>query len=243
MSSSFNVKADSYSRFAVVQRQLADWLAEWLEPAEQVAALTALEFGAGDGLFTRYLAPCFASTTAVDIAPRMIEQGNRVLPHVEWRVDDAWCLENEPVDRLFSASLLQWCEDPAKVLRHWRTLAKPNGRMLHGFYVAPTLIDWQSIANLRSPIIWRSPEQWKSYFCEAGWTILRSEAHPRVLRFDSALDLLRFFHHTGAITRRNTPIGTLRQMMATYDRDFAIAKEDRAVTSTWTFFRIEVANR
>jgi SAM-dependent methyltransferase len=239
----FNIKADSYSQFAVVQRQLAEWLAEWLEPAERVHGLAALEFGAGEGLFTRLLAAKFARITAVEIAPRMVELGHQALPYVDWRVADAWCFENEPVDRLFSASLLQWSDDPASVLRHWRTLAKRNGRMVHGFYVTPTLVDWESIASVRSPIVWRTPLQWQELFREAGWTVLRSEARTHVLTFASALELVRFFHRTGSVTPRKTPVATLRRTISAYDRNFTSRDGGRAVTSTWTFFRIEAMNR
>lgn len=238
----FNAKAGSYARHAVVQRQLARWLAEWLEPVERMASLTALEFGSGDGQFTRMLAARFSRVIAIDSAPQMVARGTRLLPRMEWRVADAWSVKNRPVDRLFSASLLQWCDDPASVLRHWRTLAKREAKMLHGFYVAPTLIEWQSMEEWSSPIEWRGPQQWETYFRDAGWTLLRSEAERRELRFSSALELLRFFHRTGAITPRNTPLATLRRMIAAYDCKFRCGEFGSPVTSTWTFFRIEVAN-
>ena len=243
MIAKFNDRSDSYARSAVVQRDLAVWLADWLEPSGPGAPLAALELGAGDGLFTRLLARRFVRLSAVDLAPRMVDRGQRLLPHVQWRVADAWCLDGEPVDRLFSASLLQWCDDPIPVLRHWRTLVKRGGRMLHGFYVAPTLIEWQSLAETRSPVDWRSPSQWLACFREAGWHVLRSEAHVRARPFASALELLRFFHHTGALTPGRTPIGRLRGILTDYDRNFAFPKGTSGVTTTWTFFRIEAINR
>ena len=238
----FDRRADSYARFAVVQHRLAAWLAEWLEPADAAADVTALELGAGDGLFTRFLAPRYAPLTAVDIAPRMVDEGRRGMPCVAWRVADAWQLDGEPVDRLFSASLLHWCHDPVAVLRRWRRLTRPGGRMLHGFYVAPTLAEWQSLAAARSPVEWRSPTQWIAYFREAGWSVLRNEAQTRVERFASALDLFRFLHHTGAVAPRRTPVASFRRMIADYDRNFRSTPGGAAVASTWTFFRIEAVN-
>jgi SAM-dependent methyltransferase len=238
----FNGRAATYTSFAVVQQCLAAWLAEWLEPLACSAGLTGLEFGAGPGLFTRFLAGRLRRLTATDTAPNMVELGRRQLPHVEWRVADAWRLDGPCVDRLFSASLLHWCADPVLVLSDWRRLTRRGGRMLHGFYVAPSLAEWQSIDGTYSPVNWRSPSQWEAWMREAGWVVLRSETQTHVQRFASALDLFRFFHRTGAIAPRHTPIANLRRILAEYQRKFAPPIGAPAVTSTWTFFRVEAAN-
>src|SRR3972149_878124 len=85
----FDRRADSYARFAVVQHRLAAWLAGGVGAAAAAADVTALELGAGDGLFTRFLAPRYAPLTAVDIAPRMVDAGRRGMPCVSWRVGGA----------------------------------------------------------------------------------------------------------------------------------------------------------
>jgi SAM-dependent methyltransferase len=245
MNATFNAKAHSYARFAVVQRDLAAWLAEWLEPMEATGRLAALEFGAGDGLFTRRLAGRFETLTAVDVAPQMVARGARALPYVQWRVADAWSfapLDGMVVDRLYSASLLQWGRNPEVVLRHWRTLVARGGRMLHGFYVAPTLMEWQSVARERSPIGWRHPAQWLTSFDDAGWRVLRSESETRVHHFASALALLRFFHNTGTAAPQHTPVGEMRAMLADYDRRYAGGDQADGVATSWTYFRIETVN-
>lgn len=240
MSLQFDRRANSYSQAAVVQQRLAAWLAEWLEPLEQTRLLSALELGPADGLFTSVLAPRFRCLRAMDIAPRMIERGRCQLPQVEWCVGDGRCPEGPSVDRLYSASFLQWCDEPITVLRRWRTLAKEGARMLHGFYVAPTLSEWQSVAPGRSPIAWRNPSEWLELFREAGWRVLRSDSCKHTQPFASAMDLVRFFHQTGATTSNRTPVGELRQAISAYDQQFAIANGSTGVKSTWTFFRIEV---
>ena len=239
MTAKFDLRADTYSRFATIQSELASWLAQWLEPPTATAALQAFDLGAGEGLFTQLIAPRFAQLTAVDCAPRMVEQGRQTLPEVLWRVDDAWSLQSDPVDRLFSASLLQWCDEPVRVLRHWCSLAKPDAKMLHGFYVAPTLPEWESMQGSHSPIVWHNPQQWTSYFEQAGWRVLRSATQQRIMKFKSARQLLRFFHRTGAVVPRRTSVTSLRKMIADYDTQFALGNGDGGVRSTWTFFRIE----
>lgn len=238
----FHENAGSYSDFAVVQRQLAAWLAEWLEPNAHTTGLSALEFGAGDGMFTQYLVPRFHRITAIDIAPRMTEEGRRRLPAVTWQVEDAWRTNYRCVDRLYSSSFLHLCVDPAPVLRRWRRLIKAGGRMLHGMYVAPSLAEWETIMGGCSIVAWRSPTQWLSLLRDAGWKVLRGESQTHTEHFASALDFVRFLHHTGATARCLTPIADLRRMIADYQRRFTICEGTTAVTSTWTFFRVEVGN-
>ena len=130
----------------------------------------------------------------------MVERGRSAVPSARWQVGDAWSLDAAPVDRLYSASLLQWCPTPRKTLAHWRDSVKPGGRMLHGFYVAPTLWEWETLAGSSPGLKWRTADEWDAAFREAGWRVLRREVQQRSVRFDSALALLRFFHKTGAAT-------------------------------------------
>jgi SAM-dependent methyltransferase len=251
----FNECAESYADHAVVQRALAAWLAEWLEPSQSLRELSALELGAGDGCFTRYLAERAGRLTAIDEAPRMVRRGRRAVSSARWRVGDAWTIAAEPVERLYSASLLQWCPSPVETLRHWRRAVKPGGRMLHGFYVAPTLWEWESLAGPARGLAWRTPAEWEEAFQEAGWRVLRHEAQHRSVRLESALALLRFFHKTGAATPVGTGAGKLQRMLREYDARFAWNATVNAdsteapanalaggVVSTWAFFRIEAAN-
>ena len=238
----YDDRAASYSRLAIVQRGLASWLAEWLEESRTAAWQTALEFGAGDGLFSRFAVDRYANFVATDISPRMVEQGRGRLPHVTWQVADAWDYAGPAVDRLFSASLLQWCPDPQRVLNQWRSVTQPGGRMLHGFYVAPTLAEWYSIAGDKSPLEWRNANRWRQLFHEAGWTIVRSESRTYVQEFPSGLELLRFLRHTGATCGSSPTIAELRRHITTYERKFPARDTAGGVTSTWTMFRIEALN-
>jgi SAM-dependent methyltransferase len=237
----YEERAESYSRLAIVQRGLASWLAEWLENPKLAAWQTAVEFGAGDGIFTRCAAERYAKFIATDISPRMVEQGRRQMPDVTWIVADAWEYVGPAADRLFSSSLLQWCPDPESTLRQWRTITLPGGRMLHGIYVSPTLAEWYSIGGIESPLEWRTADRWRQLFHEAGWTILRSECRTYVQDFPSGLDFIRFLRHTGATCGSSPSLAELRQRIATYERKFSAKDLPGGVTSTWTMLRIEVA--
>ncbi|MBX3425035.1 MAG: methyltransferase domain-containing protein [Pirellulales bacterium] len=244
MTAAFDARAHSYAKHAFIQRDAAAWLAEWLEPQGSTASLAAIEFGPGDGVFTRRLAGRFASLRAVEIAPRMVARGAKALPEVVWSVGDAWRPERlgrQLVDRLYSSSMLQWCPDPTGVLRRWRRQLRPGGRTLNGFYVAPTLSEWRSLGAACSPFVWRSPHDWTRTFADAGWRVLRSESQTRKYLFPTALDLLRFFHRTGAVVPQKTPAGAVRRMLRELDRRYAASSTARGVPTEWTFFRIEAA--
>jgi SAM-dependent methyltransferase len=250
----FDESADTYAEHALVQRAMARWLGEWLEPAESLRQLRALELGAGDGCFTRHLAERTSSLTAIDEAPRMVQRGRDAVPSVHWRVGDAWTIGAKPVDRLYSASLLQWCPTPREALAQWRRVVQPGGRMLHGFYVAPTLWEWESLAGPSRGLTWRTAEEWDVAFREAGWGVLRHEVERRRVRFESALALLRFFHKTGAATTVGMSAGTVRRILREYEARFAwrgrsVETDEECarslsygIVSTWAFFRIEAVN-
>lgn len=66
----------------------------------------ALELGCGEGFFARRLDAAGWRTTAVDIAPAMIEAARRAgPPSVDWRVDDACSLDGLPADRRFELAV------------------------------------------------------------------------------------------------------------------------------------------
>lgn len=245
MPASFDARADSYAEAAVVQRELASWLVEWLEPAETTRGLSAIDLGAGDGLFTQYLLGRFQGLTAVDISPRMVERGAARFPDAAWQVGDAWnwLPAGGPADRLYSASLLQWCPDPQAVLGRWREVAAPAARMLHGFYAAPTLDEWHSLQPNPAPVTWRTPREWLARFRAAGWRVMRSETTVRTFRFPSAIDLLRFFHRTGVADPGQLTAGQTRAILRELDRRHAAANGASGVPTEWTFMRIEVERR
>lgn len=111
--------------------------------------------------------------------------------------------------------------------------------MLHGFYAAPTLAEWQTATGISSPVVWRNVSQWRELFREAGWTILRSQTRLHVEPFPSALAVLRFFHRTGAVTPRQASVGALRRMLADFSHRSADPPGTARVMTTWMFFRIE----
>ncbi len=232
----FNEQANAYNAHARIQRDLADWASAWLEPVVPPAA-TAVELGAGTGLFTQHVAKAVPQLVATDVATRMVDAGRQDFPQIQWRVMDAWSPTPEPWDRIYSSALLQWAPDPEAVLSRWRNYLRPGGRMLHAFFVAPTLPELGRLGPDLVPLRWHPRRQWEQAFVKAGFHVERAETDTRPYVFNGgATELLRALHGTGAVVANRASPGRLRQLLRRYDAECATAE---GVVSTWTFFRIE----
>lgn len=231
----FDQRAETYAEHAHVQRQMADWLAEWLPAA---AGGRALEYGAGEGMFTRRALPHFNEVHAVDLAPRMVAVGRERAPEAVWTQGDAWRGDglSSEVDAVLSASLMQWCPDPEAILRRWRNSLRPGVTMLHGFYAAPTLGELHALQGGATLLEWRGVEQWRAALVNAGWTVERMEAQEHSVRYCSALDLLRSLHGVGAVRRGGLRGTRLRRLIREYDQRHALP--EGGVYAGWTYCRV-----
>ncbi|MEM8550568.1 MAG: methyltransferase [Verrucomicrobiota bacterium] len=230
----FNEQAETYAAQAHIQADLAAWTSEWLQ--EGSGRSSALELGAGPGVFTEYLLDRFSQVHATDISPAMIKVGEAAYPAANWSLVDGWQPSVGRYDATVSASLMQWCPQPTEALRRQALTLKPGGRLLHGFYVDPTLTEFRSLAPGWLPLPWRSQSAWLAHVEAAGLRILRAGSLECRYDFSDARALLRFFQLTGAVSCRRASPGRLRRFMREYERRFATAD---GVSSTWQFFRIE----
>jgi malonyl-CoA O-methyltransferase len=234
---SFDRAARTYNTHAWVQRDLAQWLAEWLPSARKGLAL---EVASGTGLFTQKLLPWAGRLIATDASPAMVRQGAAASPEAEWRVAAADDLPAVPADWIFSSSFLQWAQDPDQLLTHWRSRLAPGGRILAGCFVAPTLAELQEVLPDASPLCWRTASEWEDTILHAGLTLIRAEQQTRTYRFSSSLDLFRSLHGVGAAPSRKLAGAALRAVARRYDERFG-SKD--GVPSTWTLFRFEAGRQ
>lgn len=234
----FNSKAAGYPGSAFLQKELAAWTAEWLPSAAQ----QVLELGAGCGFLTVDLVQRYSGVTATDEAPAMVELGSALVPQADWHCLDAWKPDglDTQVDLLCSSGLLQWCPDPSGFFRTWRQYIRPGGRMLHGFFTAPTLSEWQSVSPVPPPLQWRSADAWQDAATQAGFVHCRFQTDCRKVTFANTRDLLSFVHKTGA-TENRRPVNpvALRRAINLYDQRFNCGSPSAQVYSTWTFCRME----
>jgi SAM-dependent methyltransferase len=235
MTAKFDEQASEYDAKAIIQRDLASWTAEWLEP--RAFGLQGVEFGAGTGCFTRFVIQTGIDLRAVDLSPQMIDIGAEMEPKASWELGDAWKPSSKlNADRLFSCALLQWCPDPIAVLSRWHDCLSRNGRLLSGLFVSDTLPEFSQVLPGIEPFVWRSKAEWKNLFEKAGFKIFRSESSQRKYQFENARAVLRHLHHIGAVISGRFSVSALRTALLNYDTAFGT---HNGVPSTWTFFRIE----
>lgn len=235
MTAKFHEQAPEYHPSATIQRDLASWTAEWLEPS--ASGLEGVEFGAGTGYFTGFVIRTGMRLRAIDLSSHMIEVGSAMEPQASWETGDAW----EPsaklrTDRVLSCALLQWCPNPVLVLSRWRACLRDGGRLLSGLFVRDTLPELSQALPGVEPFAWRTEEEWKHLFEKAGLAVIRSETSERQYRFENACAVLRYLHRIGSVEPSRFSVGVLRAALQNYDAAFA---DSCGVPSTWTFFRIE----
>jgi malonyl-CoA O-methyltransferase len=233
----FGKKVISYEAHAMVQDDAADWLAQWLPDGQDCH--NCLELGAGTGLFTRHLVGRYPHIEASDIEPAMVALCREKYPAVAHNLRDAWTTQHDAGlwDLVTASSLLQWASKPTEAMQHWRKLIKPNGRILVGFFIEPSLPEMQAVTGTESPLVWRDADRWREIFHAAGLVPVRMESESKRYHYPSALDFWKSIHSTGtAVSRRISP----SQMMRFF-RDYELQFRDaEGVYATWTFCRAEL---
>lgn len=231
---SFDRHADTYDDHAYVQALAARRLADWITP--DLRRGPAVELGAGTGLLTRLLQPWYGVFQATDLAANMVSQGRRNAPAAIWAQMDARNA-SIPADTawIFSSSMLQWLEDPAATLAHWRRQA-PRARMGISVFAKGTLAELEDVLPGHAPLEWRSEQQWLSILKLAGWKAARHEAETAVSYHPSPADLLhtlRAFGGTGPRARISP--ARLREALQAYrERHPSTGK---GCPASWRVFR------
>lgn len=235
----FHRKAQSYDEHAIVQKDAAAWLAEWLPETSHPGR--CLELGAGTGIFTEYLPGRFEHLEVSDASDKMLEVCNQRVPGIPQSTRDAWSKANDPSnwDYLTSSSLLQWAPDPIDCLQNWKAMLKRNGRILLGFFAEPSLPEMIDILDGKSPIDWYKKSAWQKHFTQSGLTVERIEIDTRQYTYESPLHFWKSLHGTGATVSQRLAPSQMLKLFREYEKSYAHA--DGGVYATWTFCRAELS--
>lgn len=223
--------AAAYDAHAVVQRQVADWLAERIV-AVAPPAPRVLEVGCGTGFLTgatlsRLVCPDWLMT---DIAPAMLARGMAAHPAVRGRVMDGEYPDlpgESPFDLIVSSLAVQWFGDLDAGLRRLAGMLAPGGRMLVTTLVRGTFAAWHE-AHRAEGFVAGSPV----YPPVEGldWPV---ETRTFVQRHDTAADFMRALRAIGAGTPRDghrpIPPGAMRRIARRFEAGGAVATYEVAL--------------
>ncbi|HWH69782.1 MAG TPA: methyltransferase [Candidatus Sulfotelmatobacter sp.] len=229
----FDACAHAYDTYAGPQRVFAALVADFVQVR---SGEDILELGAGTGALTRHLsAKAGASLQATDASPAMVIQGRAAVPAAIWRELDAF---QEPVSQAslqVSSGLLQWAEEPVRVLRRWREALKRDGRMVHAFPCDPCLKEWRAVVK-ETPVVWRDEATWGELFSAAGLQVRRKELWVHQAVFPTALDMVRALHRSGVTGRARLGPGQLRQSLRAYEAQY---RQASGIVATWAWLAVE----
>jgi len=231
--SSFNDAALQYLAHADVQKEAALWLSEYI-PKERHG--TALELGAGPGLFTDYLLPWKGQLTISDISPRMVSLGKKRYPELTWEERDARINYSDSYDYIFSSSMLQWIEDPLACFKGINNQLKSDGKIIMSLFIEGSLMELNSFTQFSGPLSWKTEKTWINLLKEAGFSVTRSSSKKSIYYFPNSLECLRSLHAIGAAPNRLIRPPKLRTLLKAYDDRYRSAS---GIPVSWVFLRFE----
>jgi malonyl-CoA O-methyltransferase len=231
---SFSQAATTYDAAAVLQTQVRDELLRRLEVLRMEPEVV-VDLGAGTGQASIALKRRYPGgrIVAMDIAHGMLLQARKrqtLLRRFDRVVADAAALPlgDASVDMLFSSLMLQWCNDPDRVLRECRRVLRPGG-VLHFTTLGPdTLVElrksWQAAdpghAHVNRFI---DMHDLGDALVRAGFAEPVLDVERYTLTYDDARGLMRDLKEIGAHNatagraRGLTGKATLARMLAAYE--------------------------
>ena len=229
----FEACAESYEAHAAPQLAFAARVAEFTRVMSEERVV---ELGAGTGALTRHL--CEQGGVAIlatDVAPAMVRCGRAAVSGARWSILDAFGDRVPEATLQVSSGLLQWAEEPARVLRSWGASLAAGGRMVHAFPCEPCLKEWRELVP-QTPVRWRDETEWNEQFEMAGLRVERRALWIEPMHFSSALDLVRAMHRSGVTGSARLGPGRLREAVRRYE---ALHRNGAGVVSTWAWLAVE----
>lgn len=236
---SFSKHANTYDRYAQLQKSMAERLASLL-PAQLPD--NVLEIGCGTGLFTRHLlTQPIKQLVLNDIAPGMLKvlSNSITLPaNTKISSGNAERIHFEKVDLICANAVFQWFQNPKETLKKLNQALTRNGNLVFSTFGAETLVEFRQAANLLSPVNLYTKEVWARMIRDSGFSINLCDVEIRKTFFPSTMTLLKNLQQIGAAPVQMVKTGGLRKLMRDYDARFSTAQ---GVYATWELYYFSLA--
>lgn len=129
----FSRAASQYDHFAKIQSEIARDAMDFLPPQ----CGTTVDIGCGTGRVTRHLRAKSACVIAIDLAFGMLQHAQQQTKETSaqdilWLQGDAdhLPLRQGSVNTVFSSMVLQWCHEPAHIMREINRVLQPKGQVV-----------------------------------------------------------------------------------------------------------------
>ena len=222
---SFDLAAEGYDRAASVQAQIALRLVQKVLRRLSQPPETILDIGSGTGFVSvaaaRYWP--FATVTAMDAAPAMLDEARRKLPSLRTVRGDIANAALEPRhDVILSSMALHWLREPQKALWQWHKGLRPDGHMFIALLIEGSFAEWRdhcAAFGVRDGL-WPFPP------ADLADISQQSELEEMKVEYASATDFLRQLKHIGAATprpgHRPFDFASMRQLLAEAPEPFSV---------------------
>lgn len=226
--------ASAYDAHAVVQRQVADWLAERVV-AVAPPAPRVLEVGCGTGFLTGAALPRIdgADWLMTDIAPAMLARGLAKHPSARGRVMDGEYPDlpgEAPFDLIVSSLAVQWFGELEASLWRLASWLAPGGRLLVTTLTDGTFAAWHEAHRAEGFAAGSPVYPAADRLMATGWRVGRRTF---TQRHNSAADFMRALRAIGAGTPRDghrpIPPGAMRRIARRFEAAGAVATYEVAL--------------
>jgi malonyl-CoA O-methyltransferase len=237
---SFSKYAQSYDRYALLQKSMAERLASYLP---EIAPSHILELGCGTGIFTRYLLIMnINKLTLNDISPVMIDtlKSRLSIPSdTKFLIGNAEKISFGKTDLICANAVFQWFINPIVTLKYLKKSLNKTGSLLFSTFGSETLIEFRQTANLSDPVRLFSLNQWKNFIKNSGYKLNSINVEKRKIFYPTTLNLMKNLQQVGAAPVRVFNAGELRKFIRDYDKLFST--EQGGVYATWELFYFSIS--
>lgn len=219
--SHFEKSMDKYDENAIVQKFLAEILAE--ETALIRKNYTnILELGCGTGLLTKQLKEklLFKSYFANDLSEKSKKYLDKILPNYTFISGNAQKISpHTTFDLIISNAMFQWFKNLDEVVLKYKTLLNKNGILAFTTFSDENFLELKTLTGIS--LEYKSEKELKKIL-EKNYKILKLQSYKKVIEFNTPLELLYHLKNTGvnSLSGRHWEFSDVKDFCQKYKKTF-----------------------
>ena len=213
----------TYDNHAIVQREMAQKLTDFVFESCGKDYKNVLEIGCGTGFLTRHIVDEFKIKKLLinDISPEIIGYIEKIAPYCNYLIGD---MENITFDSKFdiitSNAAFQWAEDLETMINRFYNILKPDGVLAFTTFGERNFEQMTKIANRK--LMYKSIDELSGMFNGFEVKIITEEIEQ--MEFKTPIDVLRHIKNIGAnaIASEFWTKGGLKDFESKYKESFTV---------------------